>query len=412
MAWLEIDLARLSGNLAALRAMLPEGVHVDIVVKADAYGHGAVPVARALAQSGVDGLCVATLDEGLELRRAGLRTPILVLFPVPPELAPLAARRRLAVTAADREVLARTLEVMGGVAGPGRRMPRLAVHLELETGLGRGGVAPEEAPEVAKEIAAARGAQLVGVWSHLSAPADAERSALQVARFAVGGGLGPRPSRSPVQHLAASGAVLAATAPSYDRVRVGLAAYGLIPDALVGGLADRGRDLRPILSMYARPVRVADMPAGSGISYGPSFVTERPSRIATLPLGYGDGWWRTHSNRARALVRGCSVPLVGSVAMDAVMADVTDVPGPPVGIDDEFVLIGEQGGARIEAGELARHGTTIVYEVVAAMARRLPRVYHSAAGPTALRTLTGETTAWLGSNSGTATSATSRSTRS
>ncbi|HEY7826684.1 MAG TPA: alanine racemase C-terminal domain-containing protein, partial [Candidatus Limnocylindrales bacterium] len=170
-----------------------------------------------------------------------------------------------------------------------------------------------------------------------------------------------------------------------------LALYGLLPDDLP---ADRRTGLlagalRPILSLHARPVRVADLPAGSGISYGPTFSTSRPSRIATLPLGYADGWPRALSNRAEALVRGQRVPLVGTVAMDAVMADVTDLPGPPVSIDDEFVLIGRQAGAEISAGEVAQARTTISWEVVSDMARRLPRVYHAGLVPLSVRTLAG-----------------------
>jgi alanine racemase len=142
------------------------------------------------------------------------------------------------------------------------------------------------------------------------------------------------------------------------------------------------------MSLIARPVRVADLPAGWGVSYGPTFRTTRPSRIATLPVGYGDGWSRRLSNRASAIVRGRRVPLVGNVAMDAVMADVTDVPGPPVDGRDEFVLLGSSGDERISAEELARERTTNTWEVVTGMARRVPRVYHAAARPVGLRTLT------------------------
>lgn len=175
-------------------------------------------------------------------------------------------------------------------------------------------------------------------------------------------------------------------------MRVGLAVYGIVPDALPVATSRVGlaRALRPVMSLHARPVRVADLPSGTGISYGSSFVTSRPSRIATLPIGYGDGWSRAYSNRTSALVRGHRVPLVGAVAMDAVMADVTDVAGPPVTVDDDFVLLGEQAGATITAGELAAVRDTISWEVVASMSRRLPRVYHSAAGVVAFRDLTGE----------------------
>jgi alanine racemase len=167
--------------------------------------------------------------------------------------------------------------------------------------------------------------------------------------------------------------------------------------------------IRPVLSLHATPVRVTELPAGHGVSYGPSFTTTRVSRIATLPVGYGDGWHRFLSDRSSALVRGVRVPLVGRVAMDAVMADVTDVPGPPVRADDEFVLLGQQGTERITADELAAIGGTISHEVVTPMSRRLARVYHAAGSAVAVRTLSGRTD-WRASSSGMATSATSRST--
>ena len=157
-------------------------------------------------------------------------------------------------------------------------------------------------------------------------------------------------------------------------------------------------------------VRVAVLPPGHGVSYGPTFVTGRPTRVATLPVGYADGWRRTLSDRADALVRGVRAPIVGRVAMDAVMVDVTDVPGPPVTEDDEFVLLGAQGGERITALDLASVCGTISYEIVTGMSRRLARVYHAAGSAIGSRTLTGGSSEWPASSSGTATSATSRST--
>jgi alanine racemase len=194
----------------------------------------------------------------------------------------------------------------------------------------------------------------------------------------------------PGRHVAASGGLLTGV-DAFGGVRPGLSTYGIVPDEL----ADRtlrapGRDgLRPVMSIHARPVRVADLPAGHGVSYGPTFTTTRPSRIATLPLGYGDGYARAFANRAEALVRGQRVPLVGNVTMDAVMIDVTDVSGPPVDRDDEFVLLGAQGSERITAEDLARLRTTNTWEVVTQMSARMPRVYHAAAGAVGLRTLTG-----------------------
>jgi alanine racemase len=414
-AWLEINLDALSANLATVRLLAGPGVRVEPVVKADAYGHGAVPVAKSLEAAGADGFSVATIDEAAILRRAGIRRPILVLFPVPPEQAAGAARRGIALTAGDAETLSRLLSQFSfdrdrGAAG-GRA---LHLQLEVETGLGRGGMPAADLADAIHAIKRTPGTRLDGVWSHLAAPEDAPRTQLQRARFddalaaLVGGGV-----KIGLSHLAASGGLLAGVT-TYEAIRPGLAIYGLLPDDMADSPAAKGHAaaLRPIMALRARPVRVADLPAGSGVSYGPSFETRRPSRIATLPLGYGDGWPRALSNRAEALVRGMRVPLVGTVAMDAVMADVTDVPGGPVGIDDEFTLLGEDGGERITALDLARSRATISWEVVTAMSRRLPRVYHAAAGVAGLRTQAHGETAWHPSNSGTATSATSMSTRS
>jgi alanine racemase len=193
----------------------------------------------------------------------------------------------------------------------------------------------------------------------------------------------------PARHVGASEALLGDQLLPYDGVRPGLITYGLLPDELdPASVPAPAAGLRPVMALYARPVRVVDLPGGSGISYGPTFRTTRPSRIATLPVGYGDGFSRRLSNRASAIVRGIRVPLVGNVTMDAVMADVTDVEGPPVDTGDEFTLLGTSGTERLDVRDLAPERTTNSWEVVVAMSRRLPRVYHAAAGPVGLRTLT------------------------
>ena len=389
---------------------------LDAVVKADAYGHGAAGVASWLeARGAVDGLCVATVDEGLELRRAGIRLPILVLYAVPAGRAIAAAAASLALTIGEPALLEETIAALrdGDALDPEHPVD---VQLEIETGLGRAGVDPGAAPAMVDRIRSVAGLRLTGVWSHLAAPGDVERSDAQRAGFeramdavgATGVGL----ASTHLRHLAATGGLLASTVPSYDRVRLGLGLYGLFPDGLepAGPGIEASNGIRPVMGLSARPIRVAELAAGAGVSYGPTFVTRRPSRIATLPIGYGDGWPRSLSNRAGAIVRGARVPLVGNVAMDAVMADVTDVPGRPVDLDDVFVLLGEAPATT--AAELAQLRTAISWEVVTAMARRIPRVYHAAAVPVGLRTLTEEVYPWLPeSSSGTATSAISRSTR-
>ncbi len=388
-------------------------MRVEPVIKADAYGHGAAPVARSLAAAGADGLSVATVDEAFELRDAGIELPLLVLYPVPPEHIAAAARASVAVSVGSGPLQDGILAAARGASEGGA--PDLEVHVEIETGLGRGGALPGAAADSVRAVLDARGVRLGGVWTHLVAADDVSGTRAQDARFraAVSGlvdtlDLGPDAVR---RHLAGSGGILGADADRWDAVRPGLSIYGLVPDALTppASTAEASSALRPVMALLARPVRVVDLPAGHGVSYGPSFVTSRPSRIATLPVGYGDGWRRVLSDRATALVRGVSVPLVGRVAMDAVMADVTDVPGDPVTERDEFVLLGRQGTRRISAYDLAATCGTISYEVVTSMSRRLPRVYHAAGSPVEVRTLAGGRSEWRASSSGTATSVTSRS---
>jgi alanine racemase len=397
----------LAVNLAIARELAGPGVLVEPVVKADAYGHGMVPIARALVEAGADGLCVATLDEAVVLRDAGLGGSVTVLYPVPPALAVVAAEHAIAVSAGDLALLAAT--VAAAAASHGRR---LDIELEIETGLGRGGVAPAGVVDAARSIVATPGARLAGAWTHMQAVEDSPRTVAQVQRFdAALASLAAAGIEVPRRHVAASASLLSASVPVYDAVRPGLMTYGLRPDEVSEeSLVPAAARLRPVMSLVARPVRVVDLPAGHGISYGPTFETGRPSRIATLPLGYGDGWPRSLSNRAEALVRGVRAPLVGNVAMDACMIDVTDVPGPPVCVDDEFVLLGAQGSDRITAGDLAQARTTNSWEVVTSAARRLPRVYDASAGALGVRTLSSGEDRWLGSNSGMGTSVTSRST--
>jgi alanine racemase len=410
-AWLELDIDALRDNLHLVRELVGPGVQVEPVIKADAYGHGMIPIAKALADAGVDGLCVATFDEAAALREAGLDGRVTVLFPIPPARAPEAALLRIGVAAGDGPVLEAMLALLGE---HGDLSVPLDIELEIETGLGRGGVMPDAAVAMATAIAAAGAARLAGVWTHLQASEEPGRTADQIRRFESAlAALQSAGLAAPRRHLAASGGVLVPEIPSYDAVRPGLMIYGIAPDEFgADEVPPAAVMLRPVMSLRARPVRVADLPAGHGVSYGPTFSTRRPSRIATLPLGYGDGWPRVLSNRASALVRGTRAPIVGNVAMDAMMVDVTDVPGPPVDQSDEFVLLGEQGDERITARDLAQARTTNSWEVVTTMSRRLPRVYHASAGPVGVRTLIAAEDRWLGSNSGTETSATWRSTRS
>ena len=350
------------------------------VIKADAYGHGSVPVGEALRVAGAEALCVATLDEALELREGGVDGPILVLYPIPVARVDTAARAWLTLSVTSE----RSARELAGAASAIPSRQRVGVHLEVETGLTRDGVRPDRAAAIARLIDSTPHLSLEGVWSHLASPEDAAATQRQVERFDVAvDGIRAAGIDVPMRHLAATGALLTAQAAGYEVVRPGLAVYGIVPAGLPRPATQQ--TLRPAMRLVARAVRVEEVPKGTAVSYGGRWVATRRSRIATLPVGYGDGFVRAYGDRLGAIVRGRRAPIVGVVAMDATMVDVTDV--PDVSDDDEYVLLGRQGDEEIDAGELAEARSTIAWEVLASMARRLPRVYHAATRAVRVRTL-------------------------
>jgi alanine racemase len=371
-AWLEIDLAAVRHNVGVLRSLSGPAALAP-VVKANAYGHGLVAVAGALRDE-VEGLCVATLDEAIELR-AVVGGRVILLYSVPPGAAADAVASGAELTVMAREDVPALLDAIP----PGS--PRLAVHLAVETGLGRGGLTPAEAAAVAGLVTTDPRTRLAGLWSHLATPEDPAASAVQVARFEEAverlraGGI-----TVPDRHLAASGSLFTGTAPGLEMVRPGLAVYGVLDEGLpmAATAAAAATSLRPVLSLKAQPVAFGDVAVGGSVGYGGRWRAPRPTRIAILPVGYADGYLRGTQPGAIALVRGAPVPLVGAISMDAVAVDVTDVPG--VSQADEFVLLGRQGAAVITAGDLARSRNTIAWEVLSSMAARLDRVYYREAG--------------------------------
>ncbi len=384
-AWLQIDVDALTANVATARSLLATDVRLAAVVKADAYGHGLVPTARAFAAAGVDHLCVASLDEALAVAAAGTGVPVLLLFQPPADGLRAAADAGIEVTVGNEA----SLDGFEAALRPTTR--GLRVHLEIDTGLGRAGVAPDRVGTVTARLLAIPGIELVGTWTHLASADDPAPSGVQVARFRTSCDVMSRAGAGRLlRHAAATGGLFGATAPQLDMVRLGLSLYGLLPAAfpVAPGAHQAAAALRPAMSLHARALRIADVAPGEGVGYGSRWRAPRPSRVATLPVGYGDGWTYGSAGLTAALVRGRRVPLVGSVAMDAIAADVTDVPG--VGSGDEFVLLGEQGSERIAALELAHARTTIPWEIVTAMASRLPRVYDSGGAVLSVRTLAGE----------------------
>ncbi|MFV2062652.1 MAG: alanine racemase [Chloroflexota bacterium] len=373
-AWLEIDLEALRSNVEVIRGLAGDRVAVAPVVKADAYGHGLAAVGPALA--GVsDALCVATLDEALTLRASDVGGRIMILYPVPADGVGDAVQAGLELTIMSSEDL-RSVRA--------RSMPGAApalVHLAVETGMSRGGLALDAVAAIAAEIQADPDAELRGIWSHLASAADAGRSAAQVERFerAVAS-LRRRHEPVPPRHLAATDGIFAGTAPMLEMVRPGLAVYGVLEASLplAGHARDAALALAPAMTLKANAAAFSDVPIGAVVGYGGHWQATRPSRVAILPLGYGDGYARAMEPGAEVLLRGRRVPLVGAISMDALAIDVTDL--ADVGYEEEFVLLGTQGEQSISTGELARWRNTITWETLSSMAPRLGRVYNRSAG--------------------------------
>jgi alanine racemase len=364
-AWIEIDHAGLVENLSLVHRLAGAEKQVIAVVKANAYGHGAIEVSRTLLAHGVERLAVATVDEGLALRAASIEAPILVLWGLgEPDASPAVAADLESIATSHASV---TL-IERAAAAAGRRA---SVHLKIDSGLGRQGSDPSEAVAIALAIAGSRHLRLVGTFSHLAVPGeDAAYSDVQALRFAQvldamrSAGVDPG-----LVHLAATGGIVAGLGSFADAVRPGLMLYGMLP----GWAAADDIDVRPILSLRALALRLFDLPAGAGVGYGLRYRAQRATRIATLGIGYGDGWPRIHTNNGAALVRGVRAPIVGAVSMDGITVDLGGIDDVTYG--DEFVLIGEQGGGRISAEDVAAERRTINYEVTTALRERLPRIH-------------------------------------
>ena len=376
-AWAEVDLDALSVNLAALRRRAaPAGVLA--VVKADAYGHGAPRVTRALEQAGAEWAGVAMLEEAAELRRAGVRLPILVLGTAHEAQVPLYRRHRLtpAVSSLDQLELWRAwARGAGGDGGP------VEIHLKVDTGMHRLGVTVEAAAEALERLRGTPGLRLAGLMSHF-AEADEPESAAnpeQQRRFAAVVELLTEAERERViVHLANSAGLLHRPAARHRLVRLGLSLYGLDPAGEAGGAA---AGLAPVLSVAGRIVQLRRVASGEAVGYGGRWRAARPSDVAVVPVGYADGYpWRLSiagtpaagARAAEALVEGRRVPLAGAVSMDMLALDVT---GTGAAVGDEAVLLGRRGGEAITAWELARRAGTIPYEVLCGFGRRLPRRY-------------------------------------
>lgn len=363
--WAEIDLRAVAHNVREAKKKIVPSTKLCAVVKADAYGHGAVPVAKTALAAGAEFLAVALLQEGVELREAGIRAPILVLGALQEELAEETVVYGLSqalFTAKSAQALSRAAVKTGKPA---------RIHIAVETGMNRIGIAPEQAGAFAAEIAALPGIELEGVFSHLAAAdcADKDFCRDQYARFkkalfeirAAG-------IEIKLQHIANSAAIIDLPELQLDMVRQGITLYGLWPSAEVR----HNHDFRPVMKLKTRVVFVKEIGAGETVSYGGTFKARKTTLVATLPVGYADGVRRLLSNKGQVIVRGCKAPIIGRICMDQLMIDVSNVEGVVVG--DEVVLFGDK---ELSADQFAEWSDTISYEVVCAVSRRVPRVYLS-----------------------------------
>ncbi len=360
-----IDLQSLSHNFNEVLRRA-EGRKILAVVKAQAYGHGALRVSRHLLELGAGMLGVALIEEGRELRAAGIESPILVMGAVLPEQAAEIAELGLTPVVYDMAVARAVSEAAQ------RFKKKIPVHVKIDTGMGRIGVNYAGAEEFIADLARLNGIEVQGIMTHFADAdlRDKRFAAEQMDRFGcVLKKLDARGISIPLRHAANSAAVLDFRKALFTMIRPGLMIYGYNP--LEGAGIDA--DLRPVLSLVTRIAFLKKVPPGVPISYGRTFVTKRESMIATIPIGYADGYNRALSNRGEAIVRGIRVPVAGRVCMDMTMLDVTDVPGVNAG--DEVILIGNQENERITAYDIAAKTGTIPYEVLCGISSRVPRIY-------------------------------------
>lgn len=363
--WAEIDLDALSHNLASIRSRLARNVAIMLVVKAQAYGHGAVAIAHHALRCGVQAFGVGTSAEALELRQAGVRAPILVLGTIVDEEAGACLRHgiHIALHSLDR---ARMLQELGQQLGSPAR-----VHVKVDTGMGRLGVLPERALDLLEAVRGSSHLVLCGLMTHVAAPegGHSPEAIEQLTLFeAVLRRARERHLARGWVHAANSACIFTGLGTHYDAVRPGISAYGVLPGELEGSA-----ELRPVLSLHSQIVFLKDVPAGATVGYASTWRAPRATRIATLSVGYDDGLsWRL-GNQGEVLVRGRRAPIVGRVSMDYTTVDVGHIPGAQVG--DRATLIGSQGGERLDLEDVARRAGTVPYEITCAVGKRVERLY-------------------------------------
>lgn len=361
-----ISLTALKHNVLTAKSKLKPDTRLMCIIKANAYGHGIVRVGQYLdAMDEVDAFGVAIPEEGVQLRQNGVKKPILILGATDPQHVSEIVRHSLSPAVFLPELLP-LLE-----AESKRQGKRTSIHIKLDTGMRRIGIPTEkELVDFLDILRTCDHLTVSGVFTHFAkSESDPAFTALQADRFARMVHIIRKCGYQPTVHAANSAAILLHPAYQYDMVRLGIALYGSHPDPAL----TPGSSLRPVMRWVSGVTNLKTIEAGEGVSYGLRFVAKRESRIATLPVGYGDGYKRAMTNNAMVLIGGMRCPQVGTICMDQIMVDVTDVPNVQIG--DEAVLLGEQGSERITADELAAWAGTISYEILLSVSERVPRIY-------------------------------------
>ncbi|HEU5163680.1 MAG TPA: alanine racemase [Thermoanaerobaculia bacterium] len=359
----EIDLEAFDRNLQAIAASLPAESKMLAVLKADAYGHGALELARRCKETAA-GIAVALLEEALELREGGIALPILILGPLTAPQFDVVFEKKFTPGIIGPEELEAFAARARATSWKGE------IHLKLDSGMGRMGFVPGDLDRLARTVRELDGVRVAGIYTHFANASDLDDpfTLEQVERFdAMIGRLRELGIEAPLHHLANSAAIVRGLVRPGEWVRAGIVLYGAEP------LDQGSRRLEPVMRWTTRVARLKEIPAGASVGYGRTFVAARPSRIATLPVGYADGYSRRLSNAAEVLIGGRRAPIVGRISMDLITVDVTDLPFVAPG--DEVTLMGRDGADEITAEELAAKLGTISYEILCDVGKRVPRVY-------------------------------------
>jgi alanine racemase len=366
VTWAEIELDAISENISALQRHVGEAVEVFAVVKANAYGHGAVPVGRVALEAGARRLAVHRATEGVELRQAGITAPILVMGYTPSDGARLVVDYDLTPSLITIE-FAQALSAQASAAGV-----NIPVHVKVDSGMGRYGLMPVEVLDFLRALKQLPGITLQGLFTHFATADWADQTYVrqqlglfsQVLRDVRQAGF-----KVPLVHAANSAATLYLPESHFTAVRPGIALYGMHPSDECPPIFD----LKPALTLKSTVSRVRQLPTGTGVSYGRTYVTQKTIQAALIPVGYGDGYHRVLSNRGAVLIRGQPAPIIGRICMDQFVVDISAIPG--IQQDDEVVLIGKQGQGCISAEQVAAWAGTINYEVTTSLLSRVVRVY-------------------------------------